>query len=57
MSNNKKPLSGGNIAIFLLGVACGMVFGGIIGRLLFGIVVAVLVVGAVVWVTCEVRKK
>ncbi|MCL2856937.1 MAG: hypothetical protein FWE19_04330 [Oscillospiraceae bacterium] len=56
MSNNKKMMSGGNIAIFLLGIACGMIFGGIIGRILFGIVVAVLVAGAAFWIACGMRK-
>ena len=52
MSSNKKILGGGSIATFLLGLACGVLF----GRLLFGIAIAVLVAGAVVWVICGVRK-
>ena len=53
MGSGKKILSGGNIAIFLLGIACGVLF----GRLLFGLAIAVLIVGAAVWVACEVRKR
>jgi len=57
MSRDKKILSGGNIAIFLLGIVFGMIFGGIIGRLLFGIVIAVLILAAAVWIVSEVRKR
>ena len=53
MSSGKNFPGGSSIAIFLLGVVCGVLF----GRLLFGLAIAVLVVGAAVWVIYTVRKR
>ena len=52
MSSDKK-FPGGNVATFLLGVVCGILF----GRLLFGLAIAVLIVGVAVWLLCGVRKR
>ena len=51
--NGKNLLNGNNIAIFLLGLVCGVLF----GRLLFGLAITVLIVGAVVWLLCGARKR
>ena len=53
MGGNKKSLSGSNVSIFLLGLVCGVLF----GRLLFGVAIAVLVVGAAIWLVCELHKR
>ena len=52
MSKGIRP-SGRDVAIFLLGIVCGVLF----GRLLFGIAIAVLVVAAAVWLVCELRSR